>query len=375
MCQSPLQKPDRTAQPLLSVRAIPSSEGVRPEVRNLLMPSRRRLPGQLAIFTTFLLMLLAVSPSAWAHTGLGPLKPSGEFDWQGVGAWYQWDFHPSIIIGITVLTTLYSLGNTVWRRKYGWSDQPATRIQVGLFTGAMLLLFFSLDGPLHHLADQLLFSAHMLQHMILQLIWAPMLVLAVPSWLWTAVLVRPKRIAPIAKLATRPAVAFLLYQGVIGGWHVPWMYNLALTQHNMHIVQHLLFMSTAVITWLVVLAPEPSLAASHPQRMVFIFGHMAAMKLLGLIISLSDHVLYTFYATKPQVFGLNALGDQQLGGMFMWLPGGSVLWLGLGRIWWNWLKKGTPPRGMTGIASLDAARMAQKASVQAMAEPATDAPE
>ena len=320
-----------------------------------------------ARFWMALLALLAPAV-AFAHTpDYSKLKGPGEFSWGGISAgWFTWDFHPSILIGTVTLVALYVLANTRWRKQYGWSDVPATPRQRRFFGYSVALLYLTLDGPLHHLSDDLLFSAHMLQHMLLQLLWAPLLILSIPEWLW-AVIVRPRWIHAFAVKMSRPMTAFFVYNGVVWGWHYPNFYETALEQHGWHIFQHLLFMAVSLQTWFVVLGPLTELRPTYGARMVFIFAHMVAMKALGLTISLSDHVLYPFYARAPRLFGIDALGDQQLGGMLMWLPGGGVLWAGLGRVWWQWVRKGTPAKGLTGIPAVDAARAAGRAAQAAEA--------
>ena len=302
---------------------------------------------------------------AFAHpSGLPTLREHAEFVLDDAHSWIIWEVHESLVIGTLLAIALYTWAIGPGRVKYGWSDTPASPKQRGLFYATMTLMYFTLDGPLHHLADELLFSAHMAQHMILQLIWAPLIVLAIPPWLWRAML-RPKPIHALATFFSRPMTAFITYNAIVFGWHIPQMYNLALTTHNFHIVQHLLFMSSAVLMWWVMIAPLDEFRASYQKRMVFILANMLAMKVLGLIISLSDEVLYTFSLSQPRAWGLDALGDQQLGGMLMWLPGGGLLWAGLGRVWWQWVRSGTPEKGKTGIASIDNARAARLKMVNA----------
>ena len=298
---------------------------------------------------------LVWSSIAFAHpSGLPQLRDRAGLALNQAGTWLVWDFHPSILIGICLAIALYALATTLWREKLGGPGTPAPSAgRHLLFLATMTLQYFTLDGPLHHLADDLLFSAHMAQHLILQLVWAPLLVISLPVWLWRA-LVQP--VQPLERWATRPMVAFLLFNAVVYGWHLPAMYNLALTTHKFHILQHVLFMSTAVLSWFVVLAPLPELRASFPKRAAYILLSMVAMKVLGIVISLSDHVLYTFYLGQPRAWGMDALSDQELGGLLMWLPGGIVLWVGLGRLFWMWVRSGTPANGMTGVASIDAAR-------------------
>ena len=306
---------------------------------------------------------------ALAHpSGLPALKERADFVIDNAHSWLLWDVHESLVIGTLLAVVAFTWAIGPGRIRWGWSAVPATPRQRGLFYGTMALMYLTLDGPLHHLADELLFSAHMQQHMILQLVWAPLIVIAVPPWLWRALL-RPRPVLVLARVFSRPMTAFLTYNAIVFGWHIPPLYNLALTTHAWHIVQHLMFMSSAVLMWWVMIAPLPEFRATYARRMVFVLANMLAMKVLGLIISLSDEVLYTFYLAQPRAWGLDALGDQQLGGMLMWLPGGGLLWAGLGRVWWQWVKSGTPDKGKTGVAAIDAARAARAAQLAAAGPP------
>ena len=316
---------------------------------------------------------LAGLPAAHAHpSGLPQLRDRAGLVWQDATAALVWDVHESIVIGVLLLALLYGLAVTRWRVKYGWSDRPAETWQVALFYGNCGLLYVTLDGVLHHLADELFFSAHMLQHMLLQLIWAPLLVFSVPDWLWRALL-RPRVLGRIGGFLSRPIVAFLAFNGFMWGWHYPAMYELALRNHPWHILQHLCFMTSAVLLWWVLIAPLPELRASYARRMIFIFANMLAMKALGLSLALSDHVIYPFYSENVRALGLDPLSDQQLGAMLMWMPGGGFLWFGMARIWWQWLRSGTPQKGLTGIASIDAARARAHGKPAAAPGPAPEA--
>ena len=309
----------------------------------------------ITILCSFVLTALG-SGAAHAHpSGLPRLKASAEYFVATSEDWLFWDFHPSIIIGILTLTVLYTLAITKWREKYGWADSidvPRARV----FYFSMVLLWFTLDGPLHHLSDELLFSAHMVQHLMLQLVWAALFVYSIPPWLIRP-MVRNPRVRRLAVWLTRPWPAFLIYNGVTWIWHFPPMYNLALEAHEWHIFEHLLFMSTACIFYFPLLSPvEEVPRPAHGAQMVYVFGNMAAMKALGIIISLQDNVLYTYYLKVPRVWGLTAISDQQIGGLLMWLPGGLLLWGGLGYVFAQWAMSGTPERGTTGIPAIDARR-------------------
>lgn len=290
-----------------------------------------------------------------------------------IGHWFVWEVHESIVIGTIALAIGYRWATTRWRVQRGLGEPAATTGQHLYFYGGLAIMYLSLDGPLHHLADELLFSAHMLQHMILQLVWAPLLVLGVPVWLWRALAQLPGA-GPFSRWATRPWTGFVIFQAAMWVWHWPALYNMALRIHAWHIVEHLCFMASAVIFWFIVIAPLPELSRSLPKRMAFIFLNMTVMKTLGLMLSMSSVLIYTFYATAPRALGIDVMSDQQVGGMIMWMPGGGLMWFGVGRLFWLWVNRGTPQRGLTGIKAIDDARRARLQAV-ARDQPETTAPE
>jgi len=110
------------------------------------------------------------------------------------------------------------------------------------------------------------------------------------------------------------------------------MYDWALYDHNVHIVEHLSFMAGYVVQWWPAMNRSEELPAlSAGPRMVYLFSATLPMKLLGALLTMSDYVLYTYYAQQPRVFGLDPFEDQRLGGIIMWLPGGLVFWVLIAR--------------------------------------------
>ncbi len=310
-------------------------------------------------FAAIAFVTCALAPAlAIAHpSGVLELKSRATRVFATTDDWLFWDFHPSILIGIAILIVLYVLGVTHWRVRYKLSETRDIRREK-LFAFSMVLLWFTLDGPLHHLSDELLFSAHMVQHLVLQLVWAPLLLLSLPDWLIRP-LVRTRRARRLARRVSHPVTAFFLFQGGTWLWHWPPLYNLALEAHEWHIVEHLVFMVVACIFWWPLVGNLREVRRpSWGVQVVYVFLNMLAMKALGMAISLQDGVLYTWYENVPRLWGLSALDDQQIGGLIMWLPGGLLLWAGVGWVFWQWARRGTPKRGMTGIPSVDRERAA-----------------
>ncbi len=235
--------------------------------------------------------------------------------------------HPSVVIGLVLLGGLYVF----------WGGLRADRRRGVAFAASLLVIFVALNGPLHNLSDTSLFSAHMTQHLLLTLLFPPLLLYGTPAWVVRPIL-SPPWVTALARAVTRPVVAAATFTAPIVLWHVPLFYEAALRHHGLHIVQHLVFLTTAVVMWWPVLSPVPELPRiPYPGQMLYLFLLGLPMSLTGALITLSDSVLYPFYAEAPRVWrDLDALADQQIGGLLMWVVGGFALWGAMTVVWFRW---------------------------------------
>jgi len=243
-----------------------------------------------------------------------------------VTSWNRWDLHPSVVAGLALFGGLYIyLGGL-----------HASKRRVASFSAALLVLFLALNGPLHNLSDNYLFSAHMAQHLVLTLVFPPLLLYGTPAEVIRPLL-RPRWVMVVARVVTRPLAAGIIFSAPIAIWHVPMLYEAALRNHNLHILQHLVFLATATLMWWPVLSPVPELPrAQHLLQMVYLFLLGIPMSVTGALITLSDSVLYPFYTTAPRVGGLAPLEDQQIGGLLMWVLGGLMLWIVMSVVWFRY---------------------------------------
>jgi len=246
------------------------------------------------------------------------------------------DLHLSVVLGTALLALVYFVGIGPLRRRYALGP-PATKSQIAWFVASCLLLLVALNGPLHHLSDYYLLSAHMLQHILLALIYPPMLLAGIPGWLLSPLLRVPVALRA-GRFLTRPLVSYLLFTAILIGWHLPPAYQLALRDHNWHIVQHLMFLVSAVILWWPIVGPAPELPRlSYLWQIGYLFVLQIPMFSLGALIALAEHPLYPFYRLAPRVVpGLDWLTDQQYAGLLMWLPGHLILWLPMGILFFRW---------------------------------------
>ncbi len=225
-------------------------------------------------------------------------------------AWTSGEIHADILLGAGLLGAAYALG---------WARGPrvgATR-PVAFLAGLGALLA-ALNGPLHDLSDYYLFSAHMVQHLVLTLVVAPLLLAGTPGWMLDRLLA-PLLRRPLGRGAvrlTRPVPALALYAAALIAWHLPGPYTTALEIHGWHIVEHLVLLATAVLACL------------------FAFG--MPMTVVAAMITGAEQVLYPFYAAAPRLWGLTPLADQRLGGVIMWVPAGVIPLLAFTVVFFRW---------------------------------------
>jgi putative membrane protein len=268
----------------------------------------------------------------------GPEVLLASASWDRFSLW-GFEIHVSVLIGTVYLAAVYLFAVGAAREKYGWAPEGPSTWRKTSYLGAVALIFFSLNGPLHTLSDQYLFSAHMVQHMLLMLVMPPFLILGVPPWLIRKALERP-RVRGVARTLTHPVIAYLAYNVTFIGWHVPQMYNWALVSHDLHIVQHLMFMSVAVMMWWPVVNPVRELERipTGPLLMMYIFAFGVPSTILSAFITLSDSVFYPWYAVAPRVSSLSPLEDQRLGGLIMWIPGMLIFWVAITVVFFRWTR-------------------------------------
>ncbi len=238
-------------------------------------------------------------------------------------SWTQWHAHPSIILGLLAFGGAYLLGVGPLRQRYRLGP-PVEGWRVSVFLLGVLVLMGALLSPIHDLGERYLFSFHMLQHMLLMLVFPPLVLIGTPPWLLRPLL-RNTTVRGAASFVTRPVAAFLIFNTVLVFWHVPGLYDLALRERNIHILEHITFMGAAVIMWWPVLSPMSELPrAPYIGQMAYLFMVPTVSAILGAFITFSESVWYDWYAEAPRIWEISAKTDQEIGGLLMWVPGGAV---------------------------------------------------
>ncbi|HZP39118.1 MAG TPA: cytochrome c oxidase assembly protein [Methylomirabilota bacterium] len=268
--------------------------------------------------------------------GPPPLGPDGF-------PWTRWHADPVVVGGLLVAGVAYGAA-TLWRRRLD-PDADIEPHKVASFAGFLGVLFVALTGPIHDLSDYYLFSAHMVQHMLLVFAMPPLLLHGVPAWM-ARPLLRDPRLLALGRAMTRPIGAFATFNVVLVAWHLPPLYNLAMEQHPIHIVEHLMIMAASVILWWPLLSPLPELPrAPYPVQMLYLFVVGLPMVMVAIFIAMADSLLYPYYAASPRVWdALTPRIDQHLGGLIMWIPGGLVFLIALSVVFFRWQHAGGDDR-------------------------------
>jgi putative membrane protein len=245
----------------------------------------------------------------------------------GRTAFEPWSFEPWVVACLAISALLYALGlRRLWRRAgaaRGIGGWHAAAFGAGWLTLAAALL-----SPLDALGAQL-FSAHMVQHELLMVVAAPLLVLGRPlaAWTWALPMTARRSVGAWTRhplwarpwhAITAPLGAWLLHALALWAWHVPALFDAALANEAVHALQHASFLVGALLFWWSVLGARRAYAAG----LLSLFTTLLHTAALGALLALAASPWYAAYLGRTSAFGLSPLEDQQLGGMVMWMPAG-----------------------------------------------------
>jgi putative membrane protein len=227
-----------------------------------------------------------------------------------------------VLIASVFAAAAYSRGlRALWRR--AGHGRSVSRWQAALFYLGLPTIVVALESPLDPMAHQL-FAAHMVQHLLLMLVAAPLLVLGVPllSLIWAAPDPSRPRLGKLFLLRRAPiGVAFALHSVALWLWHIPQLYDVALSEDWVHGLEHVSFLGSAGLFWWVLLHGGRTGAG---VGVLFVFGLALESTILGALLTFAGGPWYTAHLTSTATWGLSAVEDQQLAGLIMWIPGGLV---------------------------------------------------
>jgi putative membrane protein len=243
--------------------------------------------------------------------------------------WSAWNLDPVLLGGLLLTAWAY------WRGQTSGPRRPIDTWRARCFTGALVALGLALLSPLDALSNALA-SAHMVQHLLLLLVAAPLLALSAPS---SAIL----RGSPLALRRAsgrwrrrlglthghlgalrHPAAVWLLSVGVIWFWHAAAPYDATLDNQLLHVLEHASFLVTAVLFWQVVVGVRGAARVSGGLGVLLVFAMAMQSVFLSVLLTFARTPWYSGYATTTASWGLDPLTDQQVAGVIMWIPAGGI---------------------------------------------------
>ena len=243
--------------------------------------------------------------------------------------WGAWNLDPVLLGGFLLAAWAY------WRGQTSGPGRPVDSWRARCFTVALVALGLALLSPLDALSGALA-SAHMVQHLLLLLVAAPLLALSAPS---SAIL----RGSPLALrrasgrwrrrlglthgnlgVLRHPAAVWLLSVGVIWFWHAATPYDASLDNESLHVLEHASFLVTAVLFWQVVVGVRGAARVSGGLGVLLVFAMAMQSVFLSVLLTFARTPWYSGYAATTAPWGLDPLTDQRLAGVIMWIPAGGI---------------------------------------------------
>ncbi len=249
------------------------------------------------------------------------------------GFW-DWSLDPPLVL-VLVTAALYAIGDR--RTVTPARAKAARRLQRACFYGGLAVLVIALASPIDALSEQL-FWVHMIQHVLLLVVAAPLIVLAQPwNRLWRGLSLdlrrplarglaqgeRTRWLRSVSRALGSPVAGFVAFSVVLLAWHVPALFDAALRSTTLHALEHTLFLATALMFWKHAIDSPPLHAPlTSVQRVAYLVGAMVVSWVLAVVLALAPDPLYAHYAHEAaRPGGISALTDQQIAAGVMWVPG------------------------------------------------------
>lgn len=257
---------------------------------------------------------------------------------------FAWGIDPLPLLGIVVAAIGY-----VWLVRRVAQRHPRNPVPAGrswAWFGGLAAVVAALLSPIETSSGTLL-TVHMVQHLLLQFVAAPLLLLGAPvTVLLRAVGPTPRRAllvvlhSRLVRALTFPILAWFLFAAVNWGWHLSSLYDYALGVEWVHYVQHLTLFGAALLFWFPVIGADPGpWRLPYPMRLFYLFLAMPQNSFLGVAILNAAAVLYPHYATTVRDWGPSAIVDQQAAGTLMWVWGDLTFLLAMVLVIAAWINQ------------------------------------
>lgn len=239
---------------------------------------------------------------------------------------WAFEWHPEVWILVGFLTGAYVyMVRAIGPKAVPAGVEPVTKKNKMAFGAAMIVLWVASDWPMHDISEEYLYSAHMLQHMMLSFFLPPLALLATPTWLMR-VLVGDGKFYDVVKFMSKPVVAGVLFNLVIMVTHIPLMVTASVESGPLHYSLHFAVVMLSLLMWMPVVGPLPELQIGPLGKCIYLFLQSIVPTIPAAWLTFAEGTVYKSYDIPVRVFGWSVTIDQQLAGAIMKLAGGVYLW-------------------------------------------------
>jgi len=258
--------------------------------------------------------------------------------------WTHWHNERFLVGGLIFLGWLFAILTGPLRDRLAPPGTPYPRRQAWYFYTGLACFYLAVGSPLDQIGERFLFSAHMVQHQLIVYPAAILFLRGLPDWLVRPVTGRPT-LQPLLRLLAHPLICGVVYVVVVSAWHAPLLYDWALQDKVVHILEHFTFFGAALFLWWPICSPARELPPiSYAGQMFYLVAITIGMTPVFAYITFSSDVLYPTYEFAPRITALSPIQDQVLAGSIMKLVGMAVSLGAFGVAFYRWYEESGNPR-------------------------------
>jgi putative membrane protein len=250
---------------------------------------------------------------------------------------WKWHPHPEVWVLIASLTGLgFYISRVIGPKVVAPGEVAVTLRQKRFFATGVSLLWLASDWPIHDIGEKYLYSVHMVQHLLITIVVAPLFLLATPTWLARLIIGDGWFAGGIIRRLCHPVAAGVIYNAVFVFTHWPAVVDNSVKSAPEHFTLHCVLMAAALLMWMPVCGPLPERRMSSPGQMFYLFCQSIIPTIPAAWLILAEKPVYKVYDIPQRMFGLSTVTDQQIAGLLMKLGAGTYLWVLIVVLFFRW---------------------------------------
>jgi len=260
-------------------------------------------------------------------------------------SWTDWHREPLLVYGLILLGWLYAVATGPLRPAIA-PGEPFPRAKAASFYSGLALAYLAVGSPLDQIGGVFLFSAGMVQHLLILYPVPVLLLRGLPAWAVDFLLDRPLLRVPF-RLLLSPLPGGVLFVLVFGAWHLPRLYELALQEEGLRAIECLLFLGVGLLFWWPLVSTSRAFPPVGPAvQALYLSMVQVTLTAVFFYVFMADHALYPTFQYAPRLIdGLSPLEDQRLAGVLLGLVSSLVLLGALGSVFFRWARHSENPPG------------------------------